>query len=221
MGSPVIDWAAVDAASAAPTRRELASESLACLGAVMCLNGLPIPAITAGTLVLLSAVDSPLLRPGTKVSSQDVYIALTILHGGKDAVSIVQSIVLDSPDPYPATMQEIVEELDIDPMLIAVYLRGQFGSACRGFETIPSVEGDEVKPFSFDSMWLAYYTSRICPAVGAGMGYVIWELPLVMGGYLLAQLAIAAGVKGVGRPCNDKAALMEIDRQMEVQNERE
>jgi len=216
---PRIDWTKVDAASGALDGEDLATEALACLGSRMCLNGLPVPQPTAGAVVLLAAIDSPLMVRDAVISPRDVHIAMTILHGGEAAVSMAASLVLtgDGGEIEINAMADIVAQSGIDPDLISVYIRQQIANSCAGFEMVPGGGEEDVgaKPFAFDAEWLAFYVSRLCPATCMDANRVTWELPLVFGGFLLSQLAKAAGVKDVGRKSNDAAALAEIKRQME------
>ena len=213
----MFDIAAIDAKAGAPTRKELAHELCSVLNAELCLNGIPIPQITSGRLALLDAIESPIISD-KKYTPHDVDVAMFIMMMGKDSVNSIAANIYDNAS-FEKDLKKLRILLGDYPSDAAVaYIRQSLEMATEGFSMIPGKEsGGEPATLTFGAEWVASYVSQICPAVGMDIQKILWEFPLVSGGFIIASLARQNGVKNVQRKLDDKAMFDEIARQIEAQ----
>ena len=101
-----------------------------------------------------------------------------------------------------------------DRHVINVFLGTYFKYSMHGFDMLPKSDG-EGKKMCFDADWLAGYVSVCNSVTGYNADRIIWNMPLVFGGFCTARYAIENGVKCVERPQDWKAKIKEIRDQYE------
>jgi hypothetical protein len=209
-----INWEKVDALSGGLTKDELFNEALFALGGQYTYNGLILPAPTAGGFMLLEILNSPYLKGG-ETTDKDVDTAVYILSLGQDVVGAVfaDKIFDESID---ARVSDFVSSIpDYKRDVIKVFLNTYFKYCMNGFSMIPSGEEGKPKKMTFDADWLASYVSICNEITGYTMDKVVWELPIITGGFCVARYSRENGSKGIERPEDWKAQLEELTRQIE------
>jgi hypothetical protein len=209
-----IDWKKVDAVAGGLTKGELFNEALFVLGGKYVFNGLTIPPPTGGSFVLLEILESPYLKGGD-VTDNDIDIAVFVLSLGQDVVGAVFEDKL-----FDAPIQERITDFinaipAYDRNMIKVFLATYFKYATNGFQMIPSGEADEKKKMTFDADWLASYVSICNEVTGYDMDKIVWDMPIITGGFCMVRYSRESGEKNVERPEDWKAQLAELRNQIE------
>ncbi len=208
------DIKAIDAVSGAPTRSELGFELCLALGAELEINGFPVPALTAGMLCLLDAIDSPIIYASKKCNELDIDLAAMIVVSGKEILPVIAAHIYAGESLSDALMMFRERVPEYPKHYFWAYLKQEISVSIAGFSMLPASGEKEEKLFTFDAEWLAAYVSTLCPISGLDYSRIIWEMPIAMAGFLNAAQAKKNGVKGIHRPLDDKAIFAEIERQI-------
>ena len=210
-----IDWDKIDSVAGGMTEEELKIESILALGGEYFYNGLTLPNPVAGHFILLEILNNPFIKGG-EVSDYNTDEAVFILTMGKDAVSAVFEDVIFS-NPVKERVEDFIGEIpSYDRKIINLFLRTYLKYSMNGFEMIPS-EDSQPKKMTFDNEWLSTYVSVCNKITGYTADRIIWQMPVLFGGFCIARYAKENGQKSIERPQDWKAIFNELREQIDAQ----
>jgi hypothetical protein len=168
------------------------------LGATACIGSAELPKLAIGGLLLLSAVESPLIASGDNVSALDVDVALHLLTlgvKGIEACGRIADVELEAAG--------LCESLGLDRAETAAGIVELISMSFRAFNRIPATSGKSRK---FDLAWATSMAARVTAASGIDSERVMWQMPLSMACYyILSDHERQGGIVDHGRCRGDEA----------------
>lgn len=195
---------------AALDAQEISQESLLVMGAGWEIDGLPLPPMTAGHLMLLDIVDSAYADETQKTSLYAVREAVAVFRYGKDAVNpIFRAVTVDGD----MTWEEIVETqfhvTEKNMNAVDEQVTAQVEYAMGGFEMLPDTGSGESGK-RYDAEWLSSIMGAVASSYPAMTTQgILWETPLVLVGHLVAATARANGEQ-TSRPIDYEKAFEQL-----------
>lgn len=196
------------------TKTELHNESLFSLGALYVYQGIKINVPTAGHFVLLEILNNSYIT-GDEITDTDIDTAFFILAMGKACIGVVFEYSTLEKDIKTRVTDFIKTIPNYNRIIIKVFLKNYFSTSTNGFDLLPKSESETDKKMVFDAEWLTAYISVCRKITGYDMDKIIWNLPLIQGGFCMAEYAKEQGVKNIERQQDWKAMIDEIKQQAE------
>jgi hypothetical protein len=159
------------------------------LGGSVDIGGIVVAAPTAGTMLLLGSIASPILLPSQDVSHLDIDMAMWILSQGKDAVDECSSI---------AEMRLLAAGLCDDVSLDRAFAYStiiELVNECFVASSLIPSNSIADRPCRFDLPWFASLTARVAEMTNFDAEYVGWTMPLALAMQYALRWHVANGGK--------------------------
>lgn len=143
------------------------------LGGSAAVGEIYLPAPTAGTLLILGALQSPYLR-GAPRRLIDVDAAVYVLGTGREALNEV-ALSVDGIEGAAAGLCDGMDRAEADGVIV-----GLLAAAFAAVDLLPEARQGHGRPCLFDLPWFAWLTSTVAGATGHTAEYVGWRMPLTL-----------------------------------------
>lgn len=194
---------------AAISQQEISLESLLAMEAGWEVDGIKLPPMTAGHLMLLDIVEY--IEREQVTSLYGVREAVAVFRYGKGAVQpIFRAVSMEGDKQWQemAEKQFCVTEKNYEAVDEQVLAQVEYAMA--GFEMLPDNNDGSQSGKRYDAEWLSSIMGAVsssCPAMTRDG--ILWEMPLVLVGHLVAATARANGEK-TSRPIDYETAFKEL-----------
>lgn len=170
------------------TRDQRLTELALALGGSAEFNGVSVPAVTAGILMLLGTVDSPLLIGGESPRLLDADIALHLFLRGQEGLDGIATV-----DDLERTAAGLCDRLGLVRTDTWEMMREMVVESFSAMERIPNTQIDSNR-CRFDLAWFARVTSQVVEMTGCDYRHAGWEMPMTKAAhYLVAYRAKHGG----------------------------
>jgi len=186
------------------TDTEIAQESCLGLGATWHCNGIDVPPVKAGHMLLFDAVGSPYAGYDKHATLYRVQEVVTILHRGQRSVQPIFEYISGADKKWETIPARIADNINTDNVdAVHEQIEAQIEYAFGGFEQIHG-SGEAVTD-RFDMVW----ASNMAQVSGYNINDVLWKYPLVTIGHVVAAEARANG-EDVERPKDIEKAMEKL-----------
>jgi hypothetical protein len=155
------------------------TEMALALGGAAPIGASELPAPTAGVLMILGVVQSPLLT-SEAATLLDVDIAARIFHDGRTALNGCANL-----DEIKALSAGYCDVLGVDRAEAWQLMQDMIWESFAGLERIPDTGTAGKTKCRFDLGWFASITSRVSTASGLDAEYIGWQMPLALATHYL------------------------------------
>lgn len=188
------------------TRDDRITELALALGGAAEIGSGRISAPTAGILLILGTLESPLLDPDATARIIDADIAFFVFINGRAALD------------YAADMSDIERvangscaDVGVDPLEAWKLMKDLVNDSFTGLERIPE-SGGEPQKCRFDLGWFSSITSRVADAANVTAEYAGWKMPLA----LATHYIVANHQKNGGKVYEPNSGKKVLDRMNEL-----
>jgi hypothetical protein len=187
-----------------PNRETLSFEALQVLDSCLSLNDKQISLPTIGTVCLLELLSNNFIE-NKRITDLDVYEAILILNNKKNALGYVES-VLRSDLPKKEFIDAIKKDYKENTALYEGIIKDYIARMNAGFEMLPVKKEEDLLELdlTFNSEFIISYIAICTSVTGYNMDYVLWELPVIAGGFIIAHNGKINGIKNIQRPLDIK-----------------
>ena len=190
------------------TRAEQIGELLAALGGNCEIGGKCVfPPPPPGVIALLSIIESPYLYPDKPLTPEAVEAALHVLIYGREAFDMIR----DLDGELAAAARETFELLDLGYTAASKGVDDAVSQAFNAFGMIRGAVSTDEKRY-YDAYWLAGICAQVADVGNLPLHEIIWDLPMVMAGFLIVQKMRLAGDKRIARRTPSYEAMLRLEQ---------
>lgn len=193
------------------TRDDRITELALALGGTAEIGDGSIPAPTAGILMMLGVIESPLLAPDGFARLIDVDIALWVFSNGRTALDGAGGM-----SDIETLADGACSAAGIDPVEAWTLMRSMVIESFAGLERIPESGAPGGNRCRFDLGWFASVTSRVAESANVTAEYAGWEMPLA----LATHYIVAHYHKNGGKTYEPNASAKVLERLNELMDKR-
>lgn len=174
------------------------SEVLQFIGTSRMFGKMELPAPYCCYYSILELFSSRFFTEPDKCDPVDVGKALLVLCKGKAALELVTSSLWGDKQFEKAGLKFYMKHEKDILTFYGEIVQWILSLPAEGFDMLPAA-GKNNKPFWFDAEYLAWIVSIVAQQTNESSGKILWEMPFLSAGHLIAAYCKNNGVKGVER----------------------